>query len=1176
MEHGILQRLAELRAKAYRLMWLFSLSTVIGSVVLVAVVCGLLDYLLRFEGVLLRWLSSLVVLGTLVGTIFWVYYQRSLLVLDDLTLAQHLQRQYPVLAERLASAVEFLKQPEADLQAGSPGLRRAVIHQASASIEHLNFEEVLEPRPTVRRTMLAASICLLATLLAVFFPQSVALAGTRLIFPWEAKPWPLRNELAFVDAPNRVARGQPLEFRVKSPSGTLPSVVWLERIYYDAASSEVSIQRDRMQLAEKGIMYLRLDAVIDPFSYRVYGGDHLSMPYQELELVDPPEILELEVTLTPPKYTQLAKRTVQPHFEALLGTHVHIEGESSKELQAAIFRQEGAEDRPAVLKFIDGELNGFEVDFTVTQSGSYWFRLEGEEGFIGGDDRRFEMRGIPDTPPEVILEEPVFHLAISPEAQVPLRVAVRDDLAIQDIAISYTRNQPTSGEEQRFVLYQGPTTPASQPQRSPTGERQVVEQVWDLKQLDPPLEPGTEILFFATASDYQPLSNQSQSRRLTIISSDQVLERLANRQGRLLEALQRILRLQQEARSETRSVQIQYEEVKSLAAQDRDHLQSAELTQREVEQSLFDEQHGVTQLIRQLLEELNQNRVEDQEIERRMQGLLEVIGQLGSGPLAEIRQRLTEALKVSQEAAIPTSDDGTDPLLTALTTTTKQQGEVIQVLESLLEELSQWNDARQFRHELRRIQTKQEELAKESAELLPRTLTKNFEDLSPHHQAALRQNASKQQDLARELSRLLQTIQKTIEEMEGEQPELVQRLSDALEEAQQLVLPGGMREAAQEVGENNIAQATQRQRALAKELQELLDILSNRTESDLTKRIEQLSEVETFLQQLRQRQEEVQKQLEQSNGQPSEKLQAEQQRIQQEAERLTRKLQRLQAEETGDIVNEATQEMQESQQASAEGNADQATKQAQQATEKLKEAEQQLTQQKQEAEAELAYEELLKTKDLLIGLRDRQASLGQETIRLEEIRQETGELTTPQRTTLADLAATQRILREELGTIAENLRESEVFYLALTGAMAEMEQATILLQNETTGRDTQTAQANALRRLEQLLASFENDPGDQENQEGQPGEQPAGQENQQGPPSDGLPALAQVKLLRLLQEEINERTLALESRLGTKQQLSEAEQQEYERLSLEQGKLADILLNLAWQAAAQAEEGESE
>src|SRR4029079_5004950 len=79
------------------------------------------------------------------------------------------------------------------------------------------------------------------------------------------------------------------------------------------------------------------------------------------------------------------------------------------------------------------------------------------------------------------------------------------------------------------------------------GDRQEISYEWNLKPLA--LPPGTQLTFHAAALDYAGQTGQSLPRRLTIATPEEVQDRLADRQAMIFNELNRVLQLQQTARS---------------------------------------------------------------------------------------------------------------------------------------------------------------------------------------------------------------------------------------------------------------------------------------------------------------------------------------------------------------------------------------------------------------------------------------------------------------------------------------------------------------------------------------------------------------------------------------------------------------------------------------------------
>ncbi len=126
------------------------------------------------------------------------------------------------------------------------------------------------------------------------------------------------------------------------------------------------------------------------------------------------------------------------------------------------------------------------------------------------------------------------------------------------------------------------------------------------------------------------------------------------------------------------------------------------------------------------------------------------------------------------------------------------------------------------------------------------------------------------------------------------------------------------------------------------------------------------------------------------------------------------------------------------------------------------------------------------------------------------------------------------------------------------------------LVKEQTGPATQQAQSSALARLDQIIEALQPvEPGQDDPEQDQAGGQGQG-EGQNAPkaPGDALKAMAELKLLRLMQVGINARTQALQQQYGTADAMPEEARQQYARLSREQGHLADLLLGLMQQMQA--------
>jgi hypothetical protein len=128
-----------------------------------------------------------------------------------------------------------------------------------------------------------------------------------------------------------------------------------------------------------------------------------------------------------------------------------------------------------------------------------------------------------------------------------------------------------------------------------------------------------------------------------------------------------------------------------------------------------------------------------------------------------------------------------------------------------------------------------------------------------------------------------------------------------------------------------------------------------------------------------------------------------------------------------------------------------------------------------------------------------------------------------------------------------------------------MERAADLLGERKTGEATRQAETAARKRFEDLIASLATPQGKGKKQE-PANENGGGGGGESGPQVDGIPALAELKMLKTLQQDLNDRTAQVASRHQAGMPLSPEEQRELAAISAEQGELADLALNFMQRA----------
>jgi hypothetical protein len=590
-------------------------------------------------------------------------------------------------------------------------------------------------------------------------------------------------------------------------------------------------------------------------------------------------------------------------------------------------------------------------------------------------------------------------------------------------------------------------------------------------------------------------------------------------------------------------------------------LQSAETLQRQVQRKVTSPTEGLQNQIAQVQQDLENNHLANAAVAEQMEALDAGLSKIAREDLPQIEQNLGRVRKSAEES----TEKNTQPA--DLAEAQKHQDAVVSSLDEMLERMSKWETYRGIARDVRDLQEQQEKLADQTHETGKETIGKNPESLPPEAQAELARLGARQDQAREQLGRLQRKMEQMGERLGENDPAAAEALRDAVQSSRQAGTSELMQKAASNVQKNQVGAAESAQRQAAEDLKEMLNTLENNRERDLAKIVEKLKEAEAKLADLRSRQtEQLQRTKEAQSKQDAEarrreleKLARQEKEMQQETARLAQQLKRLRAEQAGKTSSSASSRMGQAGQQLEQGEGDEAQAQQQKVLEDLEKAQQEVAQARREAEAQLAMEQLARIADTLIALHTRQQTLKEESVRLEQARQEKGNWTRPQLASLRTASETQEVVRKDTDKAREVLTSAPVFALTLTRAISNMERAVDLLNERRADAETQAAQQAAIDRFAQLLDSLKNEPGepgDEQSGGGQGGGQ------QGGPPRDGIPPLAQLKMLRSLQIEINERTRELAEVRQREKKLSPVQEKELQSLGTEQGTLADLVRSL--------------
>lgn len=621
-----------------------------------------------------------------------------------------------------------------------------------------------------------------------------------------------------------------------------------------------------------------------------------------------------------------------------------------------------------------------------------------------------------------------------------------------------------------------------------------------------------------------------------------------------------------------KSLRQQADQLQQMANQLREEAknQPADAQQRakqrqQVLERLQQERQQVAQALREAAKQDTQGR--DRELNRQADAMQRSADELRQSALAEQRAQTKPELEMLQR----------------LEATQKQQEEVRKTLSDLLQEMEPWSRVRDVQAESRNILTEQRELLQRIEDMKKAGLMgKTDDELTGNEKARLKQVADEQQKLQQRMEDLLRKMERMADERQANDNPRDQAaandLSKAAEQARNSNLSENMKEAAQSLRKNQLGEAGKQQQAAIEKLEKLTDKLRDRGELELLRKRQDLAEQQAKLEKLQEDVDRLSKEIKEAqknnDAEKLTRLRQDLKRAQQQAQVMARQLSSQGAGRASQPLEQAAERLEDAVRRLERGQ--EADPEQEEALERIKEARREVDRKQRETEEELARQQLEKVADTIKGLAKRQESLNERAKTIEkDVKQRNGWDRVNQGPLLR-LKNAQNDLAEETKRVAErDLAGAAIFERVLQRSGEAMKRASeqfnkLFDRSKEQPKDIRfdeeaiRAQEEALRRLNQLLEALKpaelaamarNVPPPE------PGPMPDdnGNEEARRPPGDRIPPLAQLKLLRNVQQEIKKRSAAFDQAHPDLDKLTPEEVKELAEIRREQREVAEML-----------------
>lgn len=1174
---ALLDRLHELRTHVRRLLWLSGGSWVVACLFGVLLVVGAVDWLVGLDD---RWLrfGALIATCGFVGNIAW----RALIVplrepLTSVEVAGHLERQFPQLRGQLATAVEFAEQG-VNPRVGSVELQQRLIEQTSQQVASLDFPQTLDRRPATRALLLAGAVLGLAGVTVLTHPAEAGIALSRLLWPFGDQRWPQRVELQLVDGnlkpiPSdertqlKRVQGQPLELFAVNVRGSLPNDVAVEYRKPDDAPHLEPLRTATLRDPDgrpREAAAIRLPVMEGLVEFRVIGGDDRDMAWRALEIVPPPKIEAFDLRVTSPAYSHepsVFTRDAGAQVRALLGSQLEITARTNRSIREARWtdhatapNSEAATSSPRVQVSSDGR--SVRIQQTVTQVGSSIQRLVvvDRDGFENESAMRLEVVGLADPAPTVTLLEPASDRLVTPQATVLVQAHVTDDRALKDVDLELLTERSSHADE---TSAEAPTPPAKSDDNAAAWQRQLLWNAaaavtepkesakspvqrelavrHELSLTEWSLAPGDRVRLRVAASDFcdvgPPRVAHSAVRTLMVVTADAKRAEIANRLGLLLHDLEDLIPRQTQTRNQIDELRVQLEKANELRAQDRDALKRVDFDQRQLDLRLVGKGDGVAARAAALLDELAVNHLSADSSHARLSEVVQTVEVLARQTLPPLENTLGQLTK-NGATRTPTANDFSD--------VAARQTEILSSLQTLVRDLAQWHDRRELAREIGDLLDSQTELTRDTNALAPQTLGKTTSQLTGQQQADLAKLADRQ---ARQAERIEQ-LRERLNDAAKEPADNITASRAAREVAADLDQKGTAetaRQAARQIGENNLGQAGELQQKLANDLQTLVEKLDEPAVSSPDEAVRELRQLETQLDELQQQQKKLldetrqvatdEQQTPEEAADRAKSLAERQTSLENRSQELASRLKNQNAEQSAEPLRRAIRHMRQAEQQLANKQFAAGANEQQEALDDLEQSRRELADARRAAEQEQLTS---KTNELAAAVQElvaQQQTVIAETDTLATEQQKAGKWTRPLAKAALSLADAENALHGTTRELAEALHEVAAMRLVLDRAAQHLSAAASRLKDKQLDAETQSHEQAALRALQSLANALTSTPMPSEKTPPQDQEQNVTGERREAP-QDPVPPVAQLQLLRQLQSELRDATQAADKLNG--------------------------------------------
>jgi hypothetical protein len=1079
------------------------------------------DWWLGFPGVL-RVIVTGIFLGGFGGAAYYWIVKPLRAPLSVEAIAGRLERHFDYLRDRLTSTVSF----QAGSTDGSPDMIRKFVENTERIVADVPLESALTVKPLLRSVagFLIASAVMASVV--VYQPEWVSIGWKRYTEPFGSARWPTRVEVAPLTFDTIVPMGESATVMMRVVRGyqaTLRGMVFVRD-----SDGQVSVMT--MQPGHNGLYEATIDTITGDLTCWFAAGDHSTreLPFT-IRAVKRPVTLEAVASVSPPHYAS-DRPTIHQNFgdgavTAPIGGTVEVQVRVSKPVRS------GAGEESSGLLLADGRRLPLRqhledpsmLSASMPVAGDIRFRIQlwDHDGLENRGAMERVIVARPDRKPVLVMERPTALTEITPGGIVPLKVRVEDDFGIESVAIE--GNLP--GDQ--------PIAPISLDEhlvRRETEEAVGADVTHDWSMASLGLVPGDLLSFHVTATDNRrlddllPQEGRSALMRIKIISDVEFEMRIRDDVAMLERHLRAALLEQQTVIEQTEDYRASLQEVTTM-----------DFSQRESAALIGGRQTKLGKHIRELAgrfasiaERLGQSKTASEQVRTEVGVLGEALEEIAEIPMKSASGRLRD---VYEERELARS-------LSALDEAYDLQLDAADQLRALVRSMAQWGNFRTLVTKTRDMLQRQAAIRTQTQITGKSTLGKPVESLSADEKKRLNQLRRQQDQLVEELGQLLEGMQRMATAEIEKNPSSAAASEDALRVAKAHNVQRHGQDATEAINDNRTAAATVAQKKIERALSKTLATLEQRDTRELLRLRKEARQAQELIAQIIEDQRQLQTATVEAGLMNLDDAvfaeQADQQRqIRGNTKAVASDLAAMEKmEEVARILRLVDKPMDQAAAALEQSDAEPASGAQTDAIGMLEEALRALEVIEREAENEVVRRTIQQIQKELAATAAAQHELNDKLALLVDRIAERGRVGRPEAREATKLSRQQSEIHVLLLDVMPELENVKVYKWALERADQWMREIRDNLARRAVDQDVHDKGVRVERRLSQLVSAIAQTLALPESHEFKEADEGGGGGGGGTERSKAVPPVAELLVLKSLQIDINERTVALNQTLS--------------------------------------------